>query len=63
MNRLASFLPKLRGYGDIPYEQQYRGAIALAKRHFFPKGQAPTKKEVRGMGYLIRSTSLIPCVS
>ena len=46
MDRLATFLPKLRGYGDIPYDQQYRGAIALAKRHFFPKGRAPTKKEV-----------------
>jgi len=53
MNRLASFLPKLRGYGDIPYDQQYRGAIALAKRHFFPKGNAPTKKEL--MALLLQS--------
>ncbi|KAH0836704.1 hypothetical protein J3R83DRAFT_8427 [Lanmaoa asiatica] len=52
-NRLAAFLPKLRGYGDIPYDQQYRGAIALAKRHFFPKGKAPTKKEL--MALLLQS--------
>ncbi|KAG8220984.1 hypothetical protein J3R82DRAFT_2492 [Butyriboletus roseoflavus] len=50
---LATFLPKLRGYGDIPYDQQYRGAIALAKRHFFPKGKAPTKKEL--MALLLQS--------
>ncbi|KAG9313031.1 hypothetical protein JVU11DRAFT_6471 [Chiua virens] len=53
---LASFLPKLRGYydnGDIPYNEQYRGAIALAKRHFFPNGQAPTKREL--MALLLQS--------
>ncbi|KAF8448974.1 hypothetical protein L210DRAFT_2639080 [Boletus edulis BED1] len=50
---LAAFLPKLRGYGDIPYDQQYRGAIALAKRHFFPTGKALTKKEL--MALLLQS--------
>ncbi|KAG6381664.1 hypothetical protein JVT61DRAFT_265 [Boletus reticuloceps] len=53
MDRLAAFLPKLRGYGDIPYDQQYRGAIALAKRHFFPTGKALTKKEL--MALLLQS--------
>ncbi|KAF9240686.1 hypothetical protein BU15DRAFT_61350 [Melanogaster broomeanus] len=47
--KLATFLPKLRGYGDIPYDQQYRGAIALAKRHFFSSGRAPTRKELMSM--------------
>ncbi|KAF9223965.1 hypothetical protein BS17DRAFT_780296 [Gyrodon lividus] len=47
--KLATFLPKLRGYGDIPYDQQYRGAVALAKRHFFPTGRAPTKKELMSL--------------
>ncbi|KIK94191.1 hypothetical protein PAXRUDRAFT_467997 [Paxillus rubicundulus Ve08.2h10] len=46
---LATFLPKLRGYGNIPHDQQYRGAVALAKRHFFPVGRVPTKKELMSL--------------
>ncbi|KAH7890807.1 hypothetical protein F5I97DRAFT_1838879 [Phlebopus sp. FC_14] len=43
---LAGFLPKLRGYGDISFRQQYQGALSLAKRHFVPKGaRGPTKEE------------------
>lgn len=45
-NKLAGFLPRMRGFDNLPERVVYQGTLALAKRNFFPDGcKQPTKEQ------------------
>lgn len=45
-DKLTGFLPRMRGFDNLPERVIYQGALALAKRNFFPNGcRQPTKEQ------------------
>lgn len=45
-DKLAGFLPRMRGFDNLPERVIYQGTLALAKRNFFPDGcRQPTKEQ------------------
>ncbi|KAI6114832.1 hypothetical protein EDD16DRAFT_1597223 [Pisolithus croceorrhizus] len=45
-DKLTGFLPRMRGFDNLPERVIYQGTLALAKRNFFPDGcRQPTKEQ------------------